>query len=242
VNRLPARMRSPRGSHSGFTIVEIAIVMLIVGLLVGGILKGQELISQARIKVIIADFSGVSAAYHGYFDRYRALPGDDPRAAQRWITPTVATDGNGDGEVSGTYNNGNAPCVATVESCNWWDHLRRGGFLAGSGATPPANWSNGLIGVQTGDGAVPAGPVLGGAGGTGGITGLILCSAGLPDKIVSAVATQMDDGNRTAGSLRGILQTAPNPAIPADATAAAVGGASSYVETGTNFYTICRAM
>ena len=50
----------------GFTLVEIAIVLVIIGLLLGGILKGQEMITQAKIKNSIADFSGISAAYYGY--------------------------------------------------------------------------------------------------------------------------------------------------------------------------------
>jgi hypothetical protein len=70
---------------------------------------------------------------------------------------------------------------------------------------------------------------------------LIICSANLPDKIAVAVDTQMDDGARTNGTVRGQLQTGPNPAIVTDATGAAVGGANSYQETGTNTYTICRA-
>jgi len=227
----------------GFTLTELAIVLIIIGLLLGGILKGQEMIVQAKVKNIVADFTGVSAAYHGYGDRYRALPGDDPGAASRWITPTVATSGDGDGQISGTYNNGNAACVAGVESCGWWDHLRRAGFMAGTGPTQPRNLVRGFIGVQSGDGVAPTyGPVLGGAGGAGGFYGLMLCSADLPDKIATALDMQMDDGVRTSGTLRGILQAASNPAIPADATGPAVGGTDSYVETGTNVYTLCRAL
>ena len=80
-------------AQKGFTLVEIAIVLVIIGLLLGGILKGQEMITQAKIKNVVADFSGISAAYYGYQDRYRAIPGDDKTAASRW----GATDGNGDG-------------------------------------------------------------------------------------------------------------------------------------------------
>ena len=78
-----------KARQSGFTLVEIAIVLVIIGLLLGGILKGQEMITQAKIKNVIADFSGVSAAYHGYQDRYRAIPGDDrtPRRAGRSRRP-----------------------------------------------------------------------------------------------------------------------------------------------------------
>src|ERR1700716_2320879 len=99
-----ARKRTPP-AQGGFTLVEIAIVLVIIGLLLGGILKGQEMITQAKIKNVSADFSGISAAYYGYQDRYRALPGDDPNAASRWTTAPVAFSGDGNGVVAGTYNN-----------------------------------------------------------------------------------------------------------------------------------------
>jgi hypothetical protein len=108
--------------------------------------------------------------------------------------------------------------------------------------TQPLNAVAGLIGVQTGDGAATVGPALGGAAGVGGFTALMACSPNLPDKIATATDTQMDDGERTSGTVRGILQTAPNPTIPADATGAAVGGANNYVESGTNTYTLCRTL
>jgi prepilin-type N-terminal cleavage/methylation domain-containing protein len=211
--------------QSGFTLVEIAIVLVIIGLLLGGILKGQEMITQAKIKNVIADFSGISAAYHGYQDRYRAIPGDDPGAATRWAAAPAATSGNGNGVVAGAYNS----TTVTDESRLWWDHLRRSGFVAGSGSQQPFNAVTGMIGVQTGDTA--------GAAIFGGFSGLIMCSANLPDKIAIAVDAQMDDGLAGAGSVRSQLQSAPNPPLGAGAAAA-----SAYAETGANVYVLCRAL
>ncbi len=210
-------------NQKGFTLVEIAIVLVIIGLLLGGILKGQEMIIQAKIKNAMADFSGVSAAYHGYQDRYRAIPGDDINAGTRWATPTVATAGDGNGIVAGTYNQ-----TTASESRNWWDHLRRAGFVAGNGAQQPTNAFTGMLGVQTGDGGSPTIAAV-----LGGISSLMLCSANIPDKVAIAIDTSMDDGLITTGSVRGGLQATPNPNVTAVTSGA-------YAETGTNIYLLCR--
>jgi prepilin-type N-terminal cleavage/methylation domain-containing protein len=205
--------------QKGFTLVEIAIVLVIIGLLLGGILKGQEMITQAKIKNVIADFSGISAAYYGYQDRYRAIPGDDS-GASRWSGAQV---GDGNGAVGGKYNT----TTANAESRLWWDHLRRAGFVAGTGQQQPLNAVVGMMGVQTGDGSAP--PVAA----MGGFTSLIMCSANLPDKIAIAIDSQMDDGQANAGALRAQLQTSSNPDILTSA-------GSAYAETGTNVYVACR--
>ena len=100
-------------------------MLVIIGLLLGGILKGQEMITQAKIKNVVADFSGISAAYYGYQDRYRAIPGDDPNAATRW---TGATAGSGNGQVAGKYNS------QTVHPT----HRACGGITCGAPASWPA--------------------------------------------------------------------------------------------------------
>ena len=209
--------------QKGFTLVEIAIVLVIIGLLLGGILKGQEMIVQAKIKNAMADFSGISAAYHGYQDRYRKIPGDDDGAG-RWAgTPP----GNGNGVVEGTYN---VACAAgtTVESCLWWQHLRMAGFVAGNGAAQPTNAFAGQLGVQTGNGGAIGSitPVM------NGFSSLIICSANIPDKVAIAIDTSMDDGISSTGGVRAELQSAPNPNIGSTSAA--------YAETGTNIYVMCR--
>src|SRR4026208_1193717 len=88
------------GRQNGFTLIEIAIVLVIIGLLLGGGLTGQELITGARVRNLVAQQDGVKAAYFGFLDRFRALPGD--YAAATTNIPAVATtaacgSGNGDG-------------------------------------------------------------------------------------------------------------------------------------------------
>jgi prepilin-type N-terminal cleavage/methylation domain-containing protein len=214
-------------AQKGFTLVEIAIVLVIIGLLLGGILKGQEMITQAKIKNVIADMTGVSAAMYGYQDRYRALPGDD-KLASRWGLTPPGTAGNG--VIEGTY----VPAAATNETALFWDHLRRAGFVSGTGTDSPFNAVTGKMGVQTGDGSGAApGGVLGTAAGTNLFSGLIMCSANLPDKIAISVDSQTDDGKGSTGSVRA-LKGGPNPALALN------GAASDYTEDGVSIYVVCR--
>ena len=221
-------------AQKGFTLVEIAIVLVIIGLLLGGILKGQEMITQAKIKNVIADISGVSAAMYGYQDRYRALPGDD-KLATRW---TGASPGTGDGVVEGAYIG-----VATAESMLFWDHLRRAGFISGgSGPENPFNAVNGKMGVQTSDGTAPGGVTFKDGVLSDGaddpatptaFTSLLLCSANLTDKTAISVDAQMDDGDGKKGNVRAAKQNSPNP----NSVNAA---ADAYVEDGVSTYLVCR--
>jgi prepilin-type N-terminal cleavage/methylation domain-containing protein len=110
--------------QSGFTLVEIAIVLVIIGLLLGGVLKGQEMVENARIKSVIGDINGVSAAYNTYFDRYKAIPGDEAGAtltARGWTGTAV---GNGNGVLAitpaQTFTNGG-------EQAALWRSLRASG-------------------------------------------------------------------------------------------------------------------
>ena len=129
------------------------------------------------------------------------------------------------GSSQGKYNSQ----TASDESRLWWEHLRRAGFVAGEGTRQPFNILAGLIGVQNGDGGSPVGPAL------GGFVSLLVCSANLHDKIAIAVDGQIDDGAPNTGAVRGQLHTDSNPDIAAAA-------AFVYTETGTNVYTLCRAV
>ena len=212
-------------TESGFTLVEIAIVLVIIGLLLGGILKGQEMITQAKIKNLINDFNGVTVAVTSYQDRYRSLPGDDPNATARWTVQAPAS-GNNNGIVEGLYNDP----TATTESHLFWQHLRIAGFVPGlttgtsAGQNPP-NAVAGIIGVET---------AVAGTNGLG-FTSLIVCSSNIPDKVAIAVDTQADDGVSGTGQIRAQLQTSANPNTAATA-------ASGYVETAVNQYLVCKAL
>lgn len=134
--------------NKAFTLVELAIVLTIIGLLIGGILKGQELVMNARVKATVAEVQGIKAAFISFEDVYGHLPGDLPYAERRIPGCTPGCDvsggvGDGDGRIGLTNWNGNiafprvppsnplthgnvnAPSVG-YETMNAWTHL----FLA----------------------------------------------------------------------------------------------------------------
>jgi prepilin-type N-terminal cleavage/methylation domain-containing protein len=114
---------------SGFTLIEIAIVLVIIGLLLGGVLKGQELITGARVRNLISQQDGIKAAFFGFQDRFRALPGDYASASTN--INNVSLNGNGNGRIE---NNAAAPAF-THEEILAWNHLTAAGFLNGSFTT-----------------------------------------------------------------------------------------------------------
>jgi prepilin-type N-terminal cleavage/methylation domain-containing protein len=87
-----------KNNSKGFTLVEVAVVLVVLGLIVGAVVSGEQLISGAQTNRAVAQVQAVTAAYLIYVDRYRAIPGDDPRASSLW---PEAKDGSGDGLISG---------------------------------------------------------------------------------------------------------------------------------------------
>lgn len=142
--------------QQGFTLVEIAVVMVIIGLLLGGVLKGQELINSAKVKSVINDFRNTSTHVFGYQDRFRAMPGDDPGVANRLAGAVRASTGGttGNGRIDGAWNS----VTPTDETVLLWQHVRLANLATGDGRSPaaegivltdwlPRNAAGGRIGV-----------------------------------------------------------------------------------------------
>ncbi len=127
--------------QSGFTLVEIAIVLVIIGLLLGGILKGQELINSARVRNIANQNSGIQAAYYGFIDRYRQVPGD-------WLESDADV---GIGVAINSPTSGGNEGNGRIDSADWeeasavWEQLAKAGFISGNyiGAGTSANYMDG---------------------------------------------------------------------------------------------------
>lgn len=116
--------------QQGFTLIEIAIVLVIIGLLLGGVLKGQELITSARVRNLISTQDGIKAAYFGFLDRFRSLPGDYTAASTNINGVASTNNGNGNGRIE-TGLTATATTVAE-EHILAWEHLSKAGFLNGS--------------------------------------------------------------------------------------------------------------
>ncbi len=166
-------------AQRGFTLIEISIVLVIIGLLLGGVLKGQEMINDAKIRNIEKDMDGIAAAVYTYQDRYKALPGDDKGAAGRW---TASANGSGDGTLAGSFDS----AADTDESRILWSHLRYAGLLQGDPAAleQPRHAAGGVFGIQSANGS------------------LLLCAKQLPRKFTEIIDAHQDDGQLDRGRLR----------------------------------------
>ena len=110
---------------AGFSLVELAIALLVMGLILGGILKGQELIESARLKTILTQVNEYRVATSIFVERYGYLPGDYNRA-EEYISPDLK-NGDGDGIISGPgLSLGNSD----HESLSFWSHLAAANLIS----------------------------------------------------------------------------------------------------------------
>lgn len=176
--------------NAGFSLVEIAIVLVIFGLLLGSVLKGQDLIDSAKAKSVAADARNTLTMLNAYQDRFRAIPGDDRSAGARFGT-AAPLGGNGNGVIEGGWND-----VSGAESSLAWQHLRLANLAPGSGDAPsagewePRNAAGGRIGLQS----QPPFPGMRGR--------LFICQGNISGRVAQQVDTSLDDGRPNSGSVR----------------------------------------
>jgi len=180
----------------GFTLVEIAIVLVVIGLILGGVMKGQRLIDGARVRSLISDVNGIRTAWFSFQDRYRSLPGDFPNATTQ--IDSAALPGNGNGKIDDGQ-----------ERASVWQQLALAGFINGdfdgkqattgtandvecAQSTCPRNPYNGYykisFGSQASNATGPANEFF-----TGGQ---------IPVSILAQMDTRLDDGRADSGRFR----------------------------------------
>ncbi len=186
-------------AQRGFTLVEIAIVLVIIGLLLGGILKGQELINSARVRNLADTATGIQAAYYGFIDRYRRVPGDwNATGATQAIGVTINDGGNDNGQI----DNGTGT-VDWTEPNAMWVQMAAAGFIQGSyggGTAAPTN-DNGLAPLNAFNNVMALGRTDDFASAPSARLHLVI-GRGIPVDVMRELDLKVDDGLPNSGDLR----------------------------------------
>ena len=206
-------------SETGFTLVEIAIVIAIVGLLIGGVLKGQEMLTNSKLKRIESDQSEIMAAMAAYQDRYMQMPGDDDRASLRFSVYSDGVDDPAANEINGSgdgFLDGNWMATANTETANVWKHLRASGLIDGGAddETQPTHAYGGTIGIR--DGSLN-------------LAGTTAVFASLEGPVMRIIEDRHDDGSPASGRIQSELT-----AVQMDGNTASTAG-STYSDDARYF-------
>jgi prepilin-type N-terminal cleavage/methylation domain-containing protein len=188
--------------NTGFTLIELVIVLMIIALLIAAIFKGNQLIDGAREKQLEKDFSNIPLMIYAYQDKYKAIPGDDKNAASRFsgITASVQ-NGDGDGLITGNWFDFNPETDNTII----WQHLRLANLMSGeiNLSAPdylPVNALGKLIDIQSVSNIANTSPINDAQGhalhGT-----YIICSRGIPGALALTLDIRLDDGNPGTGAM-----------------------------------------
>lgn len=221
-NRAPTK-------QSGFTLIEIAIVLVIIGLLLGGVLKGQELINTARVRSLSNNIDGITSAWFSFSDRYRAFPGDYAQAAVN--LPNINNDGDGNGLID-----------SDDERALVWSHLQAAGYITGSfpdggaGVAPTvaAGAYNCAIAICPdngfGQGMLIDRGTAQQSGGTAQPAHELLTGRQIPSDVLAELDRKIDDGTAGAGSMQlGVGSAAAGWGSATEVTACqAAGNATIY--------------
>ena len=186
--------------QAGFALIEVAVVIVILGLLMGWVMKGQELITSARVRNLAAQQEGIRTAYIGFYDRYRALPGDYKDGATSIAGVTgCGGNGNGDGRIEDA---GAAP--SSTEYILAWEHLSKSGFINGSYtcdatesiATTPINPFGAFLELAWDAKYAPLGPPAASPRHN------LKTGNRIPSNILAEIDRKVDDASATTGSFR----------------------------------------
>lgn len=183
-------------SVKGFTVVEIAIVLAIIALILGGVFKGQALIDNARVRSLSTEVSGIQTAWFSFQERYRSIPGDFSKAGTQ--IDSAAASGNGNGRIDDS-----------LERAGVWQQLSLAGFISGQydGSQSAVGTSSD---VHCADGTCPKNPYNGyykisysaQAADTDSPSNEIFTGDQIPVNILAQLDLQLDDGKANSGRFR----------------------------------------
>ena len=221
---------------AGFTLIEIAIVLVVVGLLVGAVLSGQELIGSGRVRNLADTSAGIRSAYFAFVDRYRRVPGDwNANEAGEALGVAVNGGGNDNGRID------NEAGSEWAEPNALWEQLAKAGFLpgefAGDAAAPtpsnrraPLNPFNRVMVLGRTDDYLHA-------GGPPPVRLNLVLGRGIPVDLARELDVKIDDGIPDTGALRLTVSSGAAFGDPAEGEAACVragGGGTRIYDVGSD--------
>lgn len=193
-------MNMRQKKQQGFTLIEIAIVLVIIGLLLGGVLKGQELINTARVRALNNTVDGITAAWFSFQDRYRAFPGDYLNARSVVNLPGAVPGGDGNGRVDDED-----------ERARVWTHLEAAGYITGGydgvaiaagdeyvcpvTSCPDNGFGTGISLFHGAEVRTPLPAVVSNAH-------ELITGQGIPVEVVAELDRKVDDGSATTGLMQ----------------------------------------
>lgn len=213
------KSNQPQTRKKGFTLIELSIVLVIIGLIVGGVLVGQDLIKAAEIRATVSQLEKYAAAVNTFRGKYNGLPGDLTNGATFGLVSTTATTGIGNGliESNGSAGLGRSYCGETQI---FWRHMAQANLISESitepsGAGTAATYE--CLGYTVNDSTIPLAKMGKGnrlfAVSTGGLNYFMMAGAatvantGIPGTIASTLTPieafqidgKLDDGLPTTG-------------------------------------------
>lgn len=232
-------------TRTGFTLIELSIVLVIIGLLVGGVLVGRDLIRAAEIRSTIGDLEKLKTAINTFRVKYNCLPGDCPNATSffgvdsngctgqsNFITDTGTCNGNGDEIYLPSTNAEWVLATQHLELAGFWPldataaiQGRQFKIRGVSDATIGYIFTNDLW--DPNDGQTPVNGRFGNTITLAAASGS--CLSGTPFSVLDAqnMDAKLDDGHASSGKLfgmNGLQVLAPQPGCGAVSTCLAAGG------------------
>ncbi len=118
----------------GFSLLELSIVLVIIGLIAGGIVAGSSMIRAAELRSVITDIQRYKTSIYTFRDKYFALPGDMRNAYDFWGVEAGCTDTDSNTNIAGCNGNGDShvSSVSNAESARFWQHLALANLVEGS--------------------------------------------------------------------------------------------------------------
>lgn len=213
-----------RQSQKAFTLVELSIVLVIIGLIIGGVLGGQQVIQNARLTNALNAIQAYQSQYQTYVQNYGAVPGNDLNATGHFGTSAV--NGSGGGILVGAFDSTDCTTSGTkTETCLLWEDLRLANLVKSSSSIltqQPANPFGGVYGFQS-------------SAFSAALSSPVICLSNVPASAAQAIDQRLDDGISNGGSVQAMAE---NPYAAGSSIAGTV--ATNY--SSAQNYTVCVKM